>query len=99
MKDFTGRNVAVVGMAKSGLSAVELLLKHGANVSAIDERPADKLGTTGVRLAELGVQLLPPIAAVLGLVVIGLLVTLRRNPALQQVEHLDEDVEYVIEAA
>ena len=62
MKDFTGRNVAVVGMAKSGLSAVELLLKHGANVSAIDERPAGKLGTTGTRLTELGVQLLPQTA-------------------------------------
>jgi UDP-N-acetylmuramoylalanine--D-glutamate ligase len=62
MKDFTGRNVAVVGMAKSGLSAVELLLKHGANVSAIDERPAGKLGETSARLAQLGLRVLPQTA-------------------------------------
>jgi MFS transporter, DHA1 family, purine base/nucleoside efflux pump len=52
----------------------------GAGLSAI---------AGGVVIKLVGVQLLPPIAAALGLVVIGLLVTLRRNPALQQVEHLE----------
>jgi DHA1 family purine base/nucleoside efflux pump-like MFS transporter len=52
----------------------------GAGLSAV-------LGGLVIKLV--GVQLLPPIAAVLGVVVLGLLVTLRRNPALQEVEHLE----------
>ncbi|MFC5266573.1 MFS transporter [Kribbella qitaiheensis] len=43
----------------------------------------------GVIIKLVGVQFLPPIAAGLGLVVLGLLYTLRRDPALQQVEHLE----------
>jgi len=34
----TGLNVVVVGMAKSGLAAVELLLEKGAKVRAVDEK-------------------------------------------------------------
>lgn len=45
----------------------------------------------GLVIKLLGVQLLPPIAAALGLVVIGLLVTLRRNPALQEIELVEGD--------
>jgi predicted MFS family arabinose efflux permease len=52
----------------------------GAGLSAV-------LGGLVIKLV--GVQMLPPIAAVLGVVVLGLLVTLRRNPALQEVEHLE----------
>jgi predicted MFS family arabinose efflux permease len=52
----------------------------GAGLSAV-------LGGLVIKLV--GVQLLPPIAAVLGVVVLGLLVTLRRNPAPQEVEHLE----------
>jgi hypothetical protein len=43
----------------------------------------------GLVIKLVGVQMLPPIAAVLGVVVLGLLVILRRNPALQEVEHLE----------
>jgi len=53
----------------------------------------------GVVIKLVGVQLLPPIAGALGLVVIGLLVVLRRNPALQQVEHLEPAEEELIAVA
>jgi UDP-N-acetylmuramoylalanine--D-glutamate ligase len=53
-----GRNVLVAGMARSGLAAVELLLRHGVLVRAADERPAAQLGTFGERLQALGVPLL-----------------------------------------
>jgi predicted MFS family arabinose efflux permease len=52
----------------------------GAGLSAI---------AGGVVIKLVGVQLLPPIAAALGVVVLGLLMVLRRNPALQEVEHLE----------
>ena len=48
----------VAGMARSGVAAVELLRKHGAEVYAMDQRSADQLGATSQRLAELGVPLL-----------------------------------------
>ncbi len=35
-----GTNVAVVGMARSGIAAVELLLERGARVTKVDENPA-----------------------------------------------------------
>ena len=35
-----GARVAVVGMARSGVAAIELLREHGARVSAVDRNPA-----------------------------------------------------------
>jgi DHA1 family purine base/nucleoside efflux pump-like MFS transporter len=52
----------------------------GAGLSAI---------VGGLVINLLGVQMLPPIAAVLGLLVLGLLFTLRRDPALQEVEQCE----------
>jgi DHA1 family purine base/nucleoside efflux pump-like MFS transporter len=49
----------------------------------------------GVVINLFGVQLLPPIAAVLGLIVLGLVLQLRRNPELQQVEQLESSDEVV----
>ena len=37
--NLAGKRVTVVGMAKSGHAAVELLLEHGAVVRAVDEKP------------------------------------------------------------
>ncbi|MBI3185528.1 MAG: UDP-N-acetylmuramoyl-L-alanine--D-glutamate ligase [Myxococcales bacterium] len=54
-----GRQVAVVGLGKSGLSAIELCLSHGARVRAVDDKKeaqvsqAASLRARGVRL-ELG---------------------------------------------
>ncbi|ADB34948.1 major facilitator superfamily MFS_1 [Kribbella flavida DSM 17836] len=53
----------------------------GAGLSAI---------VGGLVIQLLGVQVLPPIAAVLGLIVLGLVLTLRRNPELQLAEHLKQ---------
>src|SRR3569832_1055848 len=49
------KRVAVVGMAKSGLAAVVLLLEHGACLGGIDAKP---LPEVKYRLATLGVELL-----------------------------------------
>jgi UDP-N-acetylmuramoylalanine--D-glutamate ligase len=54
-----GKKVLVVGMARSGLAAVELLLRHGALVQATDERDAQSLGASAERLKELSIALLP----------------------------------------
>ncbi|MBD3349265.1 MAG: UDP-N-acetylmuramoyl-L-alanine--D-glutamate ligase [Candidatus Eisenbacteria bacterium] len=58
--DWTGRRVVVVGLARSGRAAVELLLSEGARVTATDAKPAEELAipvdewtSAGVRL-ELG---------------------------------------------
>jgi len=52
--DFNGKSVVVAGMAKSGFGAVDILLRHGANVRAVDSKPDDAMRA---RLAPLGVQL------------------------------------------
>lgn len=54
MKDLRGKRVAVVGMAKSGIAAVELLVGQGARVIALDQRPV-----TDARLAAWGVAVSP----------------------------------------
>ena len=40
---FVGRRVVVVGLARSGMAAVDLLLSLGADVAATDARSADEL--------------------------------------------------------
>jgi UDP-N-acetylmuramoylalanine--D-glutamate ligase len=62
MKELRGRTVLVVGMAKSGIAATELLLLHGATVRAADERDINALGEAGQRLRDLGIPLLPQTA-------------------------------------
>lgn len=54
MKELRGKLVAVVGMAKSGIAAVELLMVQGARVIALDQKPV-----TDARLAALGVAVSP----------------------------------------
>jgi UDP-N-acetylmuramoylalanine--D-glutamate ligase len=49
-----GRRVAVVGMARSGIAAVELLIEQGARVTAVDQSPL-----ANPRLADLGVPVQP----------------------------------------
>jgi UDP-N-acetylmuramoylalanine--D-glutamate ligase len=57
MRELKGKRVAVVGMAKSGIAAAELLVEHGAIVIAVDQNPV-----TDVRLAALGVEVRPQAA-------------------------------------
>lgn len=55
-RDFHNQTVVVAGMGKSGFAAAELLLRHGATVRAVDEKPdeamRDRLGRMGVELRE-----------------------------------------------
>jgi UDP-N-acetylmuramoylalanine--D-glutamate ligase len=45
-----GARVVVVGIAKSGVAAVELLLQKGARVRAVDQSPAAQLPGPGIRI-------------------------------------------------
>ncbi len=56
-----GARAVVVGMARSGVAAVELLMEQGARVTAVDQAPVTPVA--GARLAELGVSVLPQEAA------------------------------------
>jgi UDP-N-acetylmuramoylalanine--D-glutamate ligase len=53
-----GARAVVVGMARSGVAAVELLMEQGARVTAVDQAPV-----TNPRLKELGVSVQPQAAA------------------------------------
>ncbi len=53
--EFKGKTVIVAGMAKSGFAAVEVLLRHGAHVRAVDSKPDE---TMRARLAEMRVELM-----------------------------------------
>jgi len=51
------QNVLVVGLARSGVAAVELLLRSGASVSAADLRSAEELGVESLGWSDRGVEL------------------------------------------
>jgi UDP-N-acetylmuramoylalanine--D-glutamate ligase len=51
----TGVKVVVVGMARSGLAAAELLVEKGAAVRATDSKPLDHLPEAARKLGQLGV--------------------------------------------
>lgn len=53
----SGRRVAVVGLARSGVAAARLLQAAGARVTATDSKPLDALGADVRALAALGVRL------------------------------------------
>jgi UDP-N-acetylmuramoylalanine--D-glutamate ligase len=42
--DLRGKNIAVIGLAKTGLATMEFLLHRGARVVATDEKPVSPLG-------------------------------------------------------
>jgi len=50
--DFSGKQVLVMGVARSGMAAIELLRKHGAHVRAMDEKPPSEFGIPVVAQAE-----------------------------------------------
>lgn len=57
MRNMKDLRVAVAGMKRSGVAAIELLLQQGAAPRAIDEKPASELGDQAKRLAELHIPL------------------------------------------
>jgi UDP-N-acetylmuramoylalanine--D-glutamate ligase len=54
MKDLFGVRAVVVGMARSGVAAVVLLVEKGAVVTAVDQKPVPN-----ARLGELGIRVQP----------------------------------------
>ncbi len=53
--ELTGKQIVVVGMARSGIAAAELLLEKGARVRAVDQDPHGAQS----RISNLGVEVLP----------------------------------------
>lgn len=53
--NLTGKRVVVVGLARSGVAAIELLVSKGARVSATDVKPLDQLPGAAVVLERHGV--------------------------------------------
>lgn len=62
--ELAGKRVLVVGMARSGLAAAELLTARGARVLATDLKPLASLGEAASRLARLGIGFRPQSAEV-----------------------------------
>jgi UDP-N-acetylmuramoylalanine--D-glutamate ligase len=53
--EVAGKNVLVVGMARSGLAAAEFLVSQGAAVHAADSKPLSELGDAAQKLGDLGI--------------------------------------------
>jgi UDP-N-acetylmuramoylalanine--D-glutamate ligase len=55
--ELAGKQVVVVGLARSGIAAAEFLVRRGARVVATDRRPAAELAAEAVTLGQRGVSL------------------------------------------
>ena len=55
--NLSGRNVLVVGLARSGIAAARFLVRRGARVRATDAAPAERLAAAASELQPLGVGL------------------------------------------
>jgi UDP-N-acetylmuramoylalanine--D-glutamate ligase len=53
---FEGSRALVVGIARSGVAAAKLILRHGGSVRAIDRRRQDELSADAASLAERGAE-------------------------------------------
>jgi len=81
----TGARAVVLGVGKSGLAAARLLRREGAQVVAVDNKPASELAAAAAQLQAMGAQLRqgdPPESG-MDLVVVSPGVPLRQ-PALQR---------------
>ena len=56
LQSLAGQRVTVVGLAKSGIAAAKLLRDVGAEVTAVDAKPLDRLGREVAALAATGVR-------------------------------------------
>lgn len=65
MEEFRDRKVCVLGLARSGLAAVELLVASGARVTAVDAKPLEQLPGAAELLARLNVPYAPQSEAAL----------------------------------
>lgn len=55
--ELAGKNVVVVGLARTGLATAEFLARRGARVTVSELKPADEIGPATEALGALGVQL------------------------------------------
>ena len=55
--NLAGRDILVVGLARSGIAAARFLARRGARVRATDQAPAERLGPAVAELGALGVEL------------------------------------------
>jgi UDP-N-acetylmuramoylalanine--D-glutamate ligase len=55
--ELAGKDVVVVGLARSGVAAAELLARRGARVVATDGKPEGELAEEALRLREKGIRL------------------------------------------
>jgi len=53
---FQGSRALVVGLARSGIAAAKLLLRHGSDVRGVDRRRPEELEGTVRELRDLGVE-------------------------------------------
>jgi UDP-N-acetylmuramoylalanine--D-glutamate ligase len=56
--ELSGKRVAVLGLARTGLAAAEALRRHGADVIGCDGRPLGQLVEATAKLAEIGAEAL-----------------------------------------
>lgn len=56
-EDLTGKRILVVGMAATGMAAVEFLAQRGAAVAVSEQKTEAELGTAPQRLRTLGVEM------------------------------------------
>lgn len=73
--DFTGKKVLVVGLARSGMAAIQALHKRGAVLQAYDAKTAEELKNEKERLQSLGVEVFmavfPPIDKDLDMLIVS----------------------------
>ena len=55
--DISGKNISVIGAARSGVAVAELLAKHGANVFVSDKSPRDKIAAQVDELTAAGIEI------------------------------------------
>jgi len=58
MSSLAGSRVVVVGLGRSGVAAARLCRSHGADVTAIDHAPVEKLSAAAVGLRDVGVEVI-----------------------------------------
>ncbi len=100
--DFVHKNILVIGLARSGLAALQSLHKRGARLTAYDAKSETELGSCIEDLQAMGVPVytsaFPPVSAELDLLVVSPGVPLEIEP-IQTAIHLGIEVISELELA
>ncbi len=57
--DLSGKRIAVIGLARTGLACVRFLVRRGAQVVGADGKPADQIADSVHEVASLGAEVVP----------------------------------------